>query len=170
MTDKRSELIDECARQYDNCLYTSTALFIWLRWLRIFRAVFVILPILLGAVGTWKVLTKSNNPKFEIAAAVCGLIAGVIPAVYSSLKFAEHLTLCSKLAADFKNLQDRFRQAALFNSDTDLPKFEEQFEKLMKKMESARSHSYTAPEWCFHCAQEKIKKGHYKFDVDEAAS
>jgi hypothetical protein len=36
----------------------------------------------------------------------------------------------------------------------------------MDRMERARSHSYTAPEWCFKAAQKKIKRGDMTFDVD----
>jgi hypothetical protein len=33
-----ARLTAECRREEENCLYTSTAFFIWLRWLKGFRA------------------------------------------------------------------------------------------------------------------------------------
>jgi len=36
----------------------------------------------------------------------------------------------------------------------------------MKRLDAARSHSYTAPEWCFKRAQRKIKAGDYSFDIE----
>jgi hypothetical protein len=44
--------------------------------------------------------------------------------------------------------------------------FEKDVEPLLQRLENARSGSYTAPEWCFARAQQKIKKGDYEFDVD----
>jgi len=76
------------------------------------------------------------------------------------------LTCCRQLAGEFKNLQDRFRQAALISSQKPFAEFDADFQSLMKRLETARSQSYTAPEWCFKRAQAKIKAGDYAFEVD----
>ena len=82
------------------------------------------------------------------------------------LKFDDHLEESKRLASEFKNLQDRFRQAALVSSRKPFADFEADFKPLMDRLEQARSMSLTPPEWCFKLAQRKIKKGDYDFDID----
>ena len=89
-----------------------------------------------------------------------------MPTVYSALKFDDHLQECRHLAGEFKNLQDRFRQAALVSSKKPFIDFEKDVQHLIVRLEEARAGSFTAPEWCFARAQKKIKKGDYDFDID----
>jgi hypothetical protein len=166
MASKQKELALECKRQYESCLYTSTALFIWLRCLRTLRIAFIILPLIFGSLGSWKLLTTSNFESTKILISLCSFFAGLLPTVYAALKFDTSLECCKQLAGEFKNLQDRFRQAALISSGKSFADFEADFQPLVKRLEAARSHSYTAPEWCFKSAQKKIKSGDYTFEVD----
>lgn len=166
MAEKSEQLADECTRQSDSCLYTSTSLFIWLRVLRWVRVIFVVVPLVLGSLASGKLLVKGDVKGAEHLAAVCAFLAGLLPAVYAALKFDDRLRECAALASEFKNLQDRFRQAALVVSKKTFPEFERQFEALMARLEAARKPSFTAPEWCFRAAQKKIASGDYKFDVD----
>ncbi len=69
-------------------------------------------------------------------------------------------------AAEFTNLRDRFRQAALVNSHSSTDEFSAMFEQLMDRMDAARTSSPPVPEWCFKAAKKKIDKGHYEFTVD----
>ena len=73
-----------------------------------------------------------------------------------------------RLSAEFKNLQDRFRQAALVSSMKKCGDFEADFTTLMQRLEDARRPSLTPPEWFFKRAQKKVKSGDYEFDVDIA--
>ena len=168
MASGAQELANECKRQSDNCLYTSTALFIWLRFLRWGKALFTAVPLILGSLATWNLLTSSDLSAVRLTTAVLAFIAGLLPAIYRALKCDDHLEQCKHLAAEFKNLQDRFRQAALVSSRGPYPEFDAEFKALMERMEKARSFSVTAPEWCFKRAQRKIKSGDYDFDVDLA--
>lgn len=127
---------------------------------------FVVLPLFFGSLGTWKLLTTSSLESVKILVSVCSFIAGVLPAVYAGLKFDSNLDCCKQLAGEFKNLQDRFRQAALVSSQKSFAEFDAEFQRLMKRLETARANSYTAPEWCFKRAQAKINAGDYSFDID----
>lgn len=166
MATATSQLVDECKRQSESCLYTSTSMFIWLRWLRWFRIVFVIFNAFCGGFAGWSILKASTDPEFKFIGALFALLAGVLPAIYSALKADDGLAKCGMLAGEFKNLQDRFRQAALIGAKKPFPEFEKAFQRLMDRMERARSHSYTAPEWCFRAAQRKIGGGDFNFEVD----
>jgi hypothetical protein len=141
-------------------------MFIWLRWLRWFRIGFVVFNALCGGLAGWTVLKAASDPEYKLLGACFALLAGVLPAIYSALKAEEGLAKCAKLAGEFKNLQDRFRQAALIGSKKSPADFEKAFRRLMDRMERARSNSYTAPEWCFRSAQKKIKTGDFQFDAD----
>jgi hypothetical protein len=166
MASKQRELALECKRQYENCLYTSTSLFIWLRWLRALEIVFLVVPLLMGFLAGWELLTSSSVKWVKVLASICAFLAGLLPVVYSALKFDDRLERCRALAGEFKNLQDRFRQAGLVSAHKSFEEFEADFQPIMVRLEAARSHSYTAPEWCFKRAQKKVKSGDYTFDVD----
>lgn len=159
------ELAKKCQELADNtCLYTSTSLFMWLRCLRVLQVAFLILPIIFGSLATWEILTKAQHEGVQFFAAVCAFIAGVIPAIYGVLKLDEHIISTSRLAGEFKNLQDRFDIAAKVGSLKPFEEFEKEANALLERLELARSESYTAPEFFFNRARKKIGKGHYKPD------
>jgi hypothetical protein len=168
MGEKLEQLVQECRRQSEGCLYTSTALFIWLRTLRYLKVLFIVAPLILGSLAGGKLLLSVNLQSVKTFSALCAFFAGLLPAIYSALKYDDRLKECISLAAEFKNLQDRFRQAALVAAQKPFPEFEAQFNELMNRLELARKPSFTAPEWCFRRAQKKIKTGDYHYDVDIA--
>jgi hypothetical protein len=102
----------------------------------------------------------------KLFTAICAFLAGLLPAIYTALKLDDHLDESKHLAGEFKNLQDRFRQAALVSSRKPFAEFEADVKPLIDRLEQARATSLTAPEWCFKRAQKKIKKGDYDFDLD----
>src|SRR5262249_5859 len=85
MDERTKNLIAECKRLEESCLYTSTTLFEWLKHLRIWKGAFVVAPITLGAVGTWPILKQQTG--YEWVTAGCALLAGIAPAVYKALDF-----------------------------------------------------------------------------------
>jgi hypothetical protein len=58
MDAKLQRLIAECKRQEESCLYTSTAIYEWLKSLRYWRIDFIVVPIIFGAIATWPLLAK----------------------------------------------------------------------------------------------------------------
>jgi len=163
VTNKTEQIVKECNRQSESCLYTSTTLFIWLRYARWLNHGFIITPIIFSSLATWKILSQSSSPWVS---AVFALLAGLLPAIYKALDFPTNVNSIALLAAEFKNLQDRFRQAGEALSLGDPDSFFKQFAALMKCLEDARKSSITPPEWCFKLAQKKITAGHYDFVVD----
>ncbi len=163
MTDKTEQLVKECARQAESCKYTSAMLFIWLRWVRWYNRAFLVLPIILGSISTWNILKQSGD---VWVAAICALLAGLLPAIYKALDLQTSVKSIAMLAAEFKNLQDRFRQAGEIHALGDDAAFSKQFDTLMKRLEDARKWSITPPEWSFKAAQKKINAGDYDFAVD----
>ena len=164
MDEGIQNLIDECMRQEESCLNTSTSFFEWLKSLRKWRVVFVVAPIILGALATWSLLIKETG--YEWITATCALLAGIIPAVYKALNFDVSLDVIATHAHQFKILQDRFRQAWSVTALGSADHFKKEFNDLMARMDALRSSSLTAPERFFKKAQKKIKAGHYEFAVD----
>jgi hypothetical protein len=166
MDAQSKSLQDECLRLEETCLYTSTSFFIWLRFCRNIKIAFIITPLILGSLGTWSVLTRSDFEHLRTITAVFTFLAGLLPAIYAALKLDSHLDQCCKLAGEFKNMQDRFRQAALISSQKSTDEFERDVQPLFDRLETARAQSFTVPEWCFKRARKKINKGDYTYGVD----
>lgn len=168
MSDVRAKAIaEEARRQEESCLYTSTSLYLWLRRVRLQKQIFVIVPIILGAVAGFSAF-KEHVPAVLIATLT--LVAGLFPALADALKIATSVDEISSSAATFKALQDRFRRLATITVLSDVDAAEAALAELMDRMDVARSSSITPPERYFTAAQAKIKSGDYDFTVDLPAT
>ena len=166
MTDTRTQnIVDECKRQEESCLYTSTSLLEWLKRLRVWKALFIITPIILGGVATWPLL--AHHDEYKWFTGVCALLAGFSPALYKALDFDVSLKVIAQHAHEFKILQDRFRQAWRIAALGPFPEFKKEFDDLMLKMDDIRRASLTPPDRFFKKAQKKTAAGDYIFSVDE---
>lgn len=151
----------ECERQEESCLYTSTALFEWLKDLRLWRTAFIALPILCAAVAT-SALVKH----WPWVAGVATFLAGVLPAIFKALDLDRDLAVITRFANTFKSLQDRFRQARNITALGELDEIKKEFASLRARLDDARMASIPPPERYFKRAQNKIRKGHYTFEAD----
>jgi len=142
-------------------------LYMWLRESRCVRRAFVVAPIILGALATWSVLDQPGVAWLKWLTAGFASLAGLFPAVYEALKLDVHLSEMARHAAEFKNLQDRFRQAGRVAVLGPFESFKAEFDTLMERMESARSSSLTPPERFFEAARRKVEAGHYTFAADK---
>ena len=147
MDERTQHLIDECKRQEEPCLYTSTTLFEWLKALRKWRIVFVVGSVVLGGLATWPLLKE--QPGYAWVTGVCALLAGITPAIYKALDLDQSLTAITKHANNFKVLQDRFRQAWRVSAHGPADEFKKEFDALMARMDDARSLSLVPPERFF---------------------
>lgn len=166
MDERTQNLVEECRRQEESSFYTSTSLYEWLKALRFWRVVFVVLPIVLSGAATWPLLAK--QPDWQWLSGLCALLAGIMPAVYKALDFDVNLATLAKHAGEFKSLQDRFRQASSVTALGDFDRFKAEFDALMQRMDNARAASLTPPERFFKKTQRKQKSGDYDFAVDIA--
>ena len=154
-------LVEECQRQEESCLYTSTALFEWLKDLRRWRTAFIALPIVFAGIATSALLKH-----WEWVTGISALLAGIMPAIFKSLELDKDLAAITRYANTFKILQDRFRQAWCISALGDFEEFKKEFAGLMTKLDDARTASIPPPERYFKKAQAKIEKGHYNFRAD----
>lgn len=155
----------QCGEQHERCLYTSTSLFIWLRWLRRLKIVFVLFPIVLGSLAGWDLLKAQNDGTVKAFTAICAFLAGLIPAIYAALKLDEHLPTAVRLAGEYKNLEILFRDLQRVGPFKPLEIFEADYNDARSRLEKANAEAYTAPQFCFWLAQKVIKKGHYTFET-----
>jgi hypothetical protein len=160
---RREAVISECRRQEESCLYTSTTLFIWLRRVRRQKQFFVAAPVILGGLAGFSLL-KDFTPGW--VSALLAFSAGLLPALADALSIQTSVDETTRLASEYKSMQDRFRRTALITAPHDLDAAETALAELMDRMDVARSTSVTPPEWAFVKAQEKVKAGHYTFAVD----
>jgi len=167
MTEARARIVEECRRQEESCLYTSTTLHEWLKGLRWLRVFFVVAPIVCGALAASPLVGEAQG-WLSWGAPIAGLIAGVIPAIYKALDFDVSLGAVTAAANNFKVLQDRFRQTASITATGDAQELEKEFRELMDRLDSVRAASPVAPERFFKRAQKKVKAGDYTFTVDGA--
>lgn len=156
-------LAEECLRQEESALYTSTALFIWLREARLWNQFFIITPVVLGAAAG---ITFFRDPQYAGAASLLAILTGLFPAVREALRLDIHLDQIQSLAAEFKGLQDAFRQVARITAPENLTEASRRLVSLMDELARARSHSVTIPERIFKKAQKKVASGDYDFSVD----
>lgn len=154
----------ECLRQEESALYTSTALYIWLRGARIWNQVFVVVPVLTGTLSG-VAFFQSN----AMVATALAILTGFAPALRDALRLDIHLDTIRTLAAEFKGLQDAFRQLGRIGAVTNPASAERELARLMEELNRARSHSVTIPERVFKKAQKKINAGDYDFTVDARA-
>lgn len=164
MEERLKNVIDECRRMEESCLYTSTALFEWSKRLRFWRAVFVVGPIILGGLATWPLLAQ--KPEFRWVTGICALLAGLAPAVYKALDFDVSVKVISQQAEQLKGLQDRFRQAWRVAAGGPFEDFRKEFDSLMSRKDALQNSSLPAPERFFEKARRKIAAGHYDYAVD----
>jgi hypothetical protein len=160
---RRAAIIAECRRQEESCLYTSTTLYIWLRRVRLQKQIFVAAPIIIGGIAGIAIL-KEWLPDWVMA--LLAFLASLFPALADGLKIETSVDEITRVAADFKALQDRFRRAANITVLSDIDTAEQALGELMDRMDVARSSSITPPEWAFEEARRKIDAGHYSFAVD----
>jgi len=165
MNDQALELAKECVRQYRNCLFSAASLYTWLRFARYLKLVFVVAPLIFAVLASWYVYSSETH---KFLAVIFVGIAGLIPAVYEALKMDDHIGDVKKMAGEYTNLRDRFRQAALVSALKPLPEFDGEFQSLMDRVEHARESGITAPSFCFRIASRQIDRGEYGRILEES--
>lgn len=165
---KVPQLVHECKREHENCLYTSTALYEWQKSVRFWKRCFIVAPLVLGGFAGWTLLANATFEGAKAMQSVCAFLAGLLPTIYTAIKLDQSEIAIADNAAEFKNLQDRFRQAAIIGSQKSFAEFETEFRSLMARMEQARSRGLAIPDRFIKRAQAKVKGGVYDFDVDIA--
>jgi hypothetical protein len=164
------ELVKSCKRYYESCLWNSTVLFIWLRWQRRVKVWVTVVPIVLGStpgvITIFKLLTAQGFKSLDVITSILSFLSGMTPLVYNALKLDEHMENCKRLSAEYTNLRDRFRTVAEVSVNKSIADFESDVRPLIERIERAREVGLTTPEWAYKAAEEKIKLGHYDFEVD----
>lgn len=158
------EIIAECKRQQESCNFTATALYSWVKEVRVYRVAFITLPIVFGAIASAKILLK--EPAFDWLTGIAALLAGLFPAIFKALDLDVSIKAMSDAAHRFEMLRDRFRQAASMGATKPVVELEAIFLDLMARMDEARNASLVIPERHFEKAKRKIEGGHYSFAVD----
>ncbi|MCB1884567.1 MAG: hypothetical protein KDG89_11335 [Geminicoccaceae bacterium] len=142
--------------------YTSTTFYVWLRFIKIFRAALW----LFGAIGSIISASSIIGGGVGYPFIMGGLaFAGVLmPGIVKALQLDTMINEYAVTAGLFKELQGEFRRLANVWSNKPFPEFEAETRKIIEAMNKARVLSLTPPEWCFRLARKKIKNGDYNKD------
>lgn len=155
----RLALISVCHDEEENCLYTSATFYIWLRWLKSFRALLWAIGGVASLVAASHILEGGSDGR--IAAAGAALAGVVLPALVRLLRLDAAIRNYGNAAAKLKDLQHEFGLLADVWSLKEFPEFEREARKTLIAMSDARKQSLTPPELCFKLARRKIKSGNY---------
>jgi hypothetical protein len=164
--EAQQALIAECERQRETCEYTATTFTIWLRCLKTLKTIFVVAPVVFGALATWKIVEEGA----PVWASVFTILATAIPPAYRALGIDKAIDDYTRMSAEFTNLRDRFRQAASIESLKSVVEFDKVTKSLFDRLDKAREKSLTPPNWLFNAARRKVKAGDYRHDFDENRS
>jgi hypothetical protein len=159
-------LIEECRTQAESCLYTSTGFFMWLQTLKRTNRLWNSIPIICGSLASFALLQQS----YPIMASVLALASGLLPSVYEKLDLAAHTEELTSQAGQYKNLENRFKQAATILSLEGYETLKTEFAALMRQIEDLRARPIILPEKYFQAARNKIKSGHYEPDPRTVSS
>jgi hypothetical protein len=117
----------------------------------------------LGAVASYAFLQQN----FPYIASFLALLAGLLPAIYDKLNIEASTEEIYSQAGQYKNLENRFRQAAsIVALDPNHEALKSEFASLMRQIEDLRARPIILPEKYFLAARAKIKAGHYKPDKE----
>jgi len=110
LTTIGTALIAECEREEENCLYTSTSFYIWLRMLKTTRAGLWTL----GAIGS---IVSANSilrgrQDYQVVMAALALAGVLMPGLIKAVQLDAAIKDYTAAAGSFKNLQGEFRRAA----------------------------------------------------------
>jgi hypothetical protein len=92
-------------------------------------------------------------------------LAAIIPPTFQAAGLSESIQEYRRMAGEFTNLRDRFRQLEEVYSLKPYDEFEAAFATTFSRMEKARAKALSPPEWTFRCARKKWQKGHYTPDA-----
>ena len=117
---------------------------------RLTRLIFVVLPILFGALAAWKVM--ADSPAW---AATMVLLATAKPPALRASGIDRAIADYQTLSGEMTNLRDRFRHVVTIESHKSFAEFNTATKPLFDRLEKARARSLTPPEWAFRCARKK---------------
>lgn len=161
MTTQQQAIIQECKIQASSCQYTSTALYQWLGSALFWNKFWNAIPIILGAVASYGVISEG----FPLLASFLALLAGLLPSVYEKLEIKAHTDEILSQAGQYKNLEHRLNQAASITAlDQNSEALKAEFESLMRLLEDLRARPLVIPEKHFQAGRKKVKDGRYDPD------
>ena len=120
-------------------------------------------PIIFGSLASFALLQNY----YPYIASFLALLAGLLPAIYEKLNIEAHTEEIFSQAAQYKILENRFKQSANITSlDSNPDILKAEFNSLMRQIEDLRARPIILPEKYFLAARKKIKAGHYRSDEE----
>lgn len=166
MTPQAQAIVQECKIQAESCRYTAAALYEWLAEASFRNKLWNAVPILLGALASYGFLSNA----FPIFASFLAMLAGLLPSIYEKLELNAHTSEILAQAGQYKNLENRFKQAASITAlDDDPESLRVEFSALMRVAEDVRARPLVIPEKHFQAGRAKVQDGRYEPDSETVA-
>lgn len=102
--------------------------------------------------------------EYPAIAGFFAMLAGLLPAIYDKLSVQAHTDEIAAQAGAYKNLENRFRQAAEITSADGADALKVELQTLMQQIEQLRAKPLVTPPRHFEAARIKIQAGHYQPD------
>lgn len=154
-----------------NALWNYVTLIVWLRWLRRRRVVFSMLPIIIGSIGSWHILTNSSDDGIALLGASLTLLAGLLPLLYLASGVEDGIATAIRLAGGYRVLEARCRDFVIRYRVLEEPERSNAFGRIRDHYFDLKATAYTVPIRAFKTAYKLIRRGDYKeisaADVDD---
>lgn len=154
-----------------NALWNYVTLITWLRWLRRFRAVFSVLPVICGGLGSWRILTNSSVGEVPIVAAALAFSAGLLPLLYVATGIEDNISNATHLGGLYRSIEARVRDFVLRFRSLQASEREEVYAKIFSDYLEVKGVAHTVPRWAFRTAEKAIARRDYvAISADDAGS
>lgn len=144
-----------------NALWNYVSLIVWLRWLKRCRIAFNGLPIVLGGLGSWRIIVDSKQPGVVYVGAALALLAGLLPLLYLASGIEDSIGSATHLASGYRVLEGRVRDFVFRLSSFDQRERDTAYEHMLDEHLRLRANAHTVPRWAFKAAERLIAGGDY---------
>lgn len=166
MSDQQKAIVQECKIQAESCQYTAASLYKWLAQAKRKNKLWNAVPIIFGALASFSFLQDFS----PFLSSFLALVAGFLPSVYEKLELQEHTDEILSQAGQYKNLENRFKQAAnIIALDPNPDALKTEFTALMRQIEDVRARPLVIPDKHFQAGRKEVKDGRYQPDPETLA-
>ena len=168
MADTTSSLLAECKRIEEFSLWSATSHFVAAAWARGLHLLLGSIPLVLGAIGSWKPLSNPSSASEQdvLVAGIMTLLAGICGSLLSFWNLSRARMQHFTAATSYKSLENEARRAHEIHAIDDQPtEFTERVLDLAARYDHLGTTSVQSLDLAFMLAGKRIRKGRYAPDA-----
>jgi len=164
----RAALLAECERLEEYAKWNAAAHFTASTLAGRVHAVAGVVPIALGALGTWSGMKLvADQPTAALVASVASLIAGIAGSVLSFWNLSETRVKHFKGGTAYKTIENEARRARAVFIDTSDGELREVVAGLAARYDKLGDESAQSSDFAFWLASKKVRTGRYDPDASD---